>query len=133
MSFALTTEQFLMKKKDVTRRLGWYFLKPGTLLWGVEKGMGLKKGERIKRLGLIVVVSTRLEPIRAITREDVIREGFPDWSTADFVKFFCKHNGIKPGVQVNRIEFRYAGEEVSREMILNCRKARRVLATRKNL
>ena len=29
ISFSLTEEQFLNGSKDVTRRLGWLFLKPG--------------------------------------------------------------------------------------------------------
>ncbi len=108
MSFSLTPEQFLMKTKDVTRRLGWDFLRPGDELWGVRKSMGLKKGEKIERLGLIVVVSVRAERLDAITQADVVREGFPDWSPDSFVKFFMDHNRIKPATIVNRIEFKYA-------------------------
>ena len=40
--------------------------------------MGLRKGQRIVRLGLIEIVSTRAEPLNAITPDDVRREGFPD-------------------------------------------------------
>lgn len=107
MSFALTTEQFKNRTKDVTRRLGWDFLQPGDLLWGVKKAMGLKKGEKIERLGLIEVVSSTAEPLGAISQEDVVREGFPDWSPAQFVDFFVKKNRITPDTIVNRIEFRY--------------------------
>ena len=45
MSFALTTKQIEDETKDVTRRNGWWFLKPGDQIWAVEKCMGLKKGE----------------------------------------------------------------------------------------
>ena len=41
MSFMLTTEQVRNKTKTVTRRLGWWFLKPGEIVNAVEKGMGL--------------------------------------------------------------------------------------------
>lgn len=34
--------------------------------------MGLKKGEKVKQLGLIRILSTRWEPLNAITREDVV-------------------------------------------------------------
>ncbi len=107
MSFSLTTEQFKNRTKDVTRRLGWEFLKPGDLLWGVKKAMGLKKGEKVERLGLIEVISVRKEPLHDITQEDVIGEGFLGWTPAEFVESFCKENKIPPETVVNRIEFRY--------------------------
>ena len=107
ISFAMTTQQFRERTKDVTRRLGWWTLKPGTILCGVEKGMGLKKGEKVKRLGLIEVVSVRNEPIDHITQEDVQREGFPDWTTEQFVDFFCKAHKCQPHFHVRRIEFKY--------------------------
>ncbi len=50
MSFMLTTQQMQDRTKDVTRRVGWWFLKPGDVIMAVEKGMGLKKGEKIKRM-----------------------------------------------------------------------------------
>ena len=53
MSFALTTEQFLNRTKTVTRRKGWRFLKPGDVVMGCKKCMGLKPGEQLERLGLI--------------------------------------------------------------------------------
>jgi hypothetical protein len=46
MSFALTEQQILDGTKDVTRRLGWLFLKRGDLIRPVRKCMGLKRGER---------------------------------------------------------------------------------------
>jgi hypothetical protein len=78
MSFALTTEQFLDGSKTVTRRLGWRNLKPGELLVGVRKAMGLRKGERPEVLGLIRVRSNTSECLNQITAADVEREGFPD-------------------------------------------------------
>jgi hypothetical protein len=49
MSFMLTTEQVRNQTKDVTRRLKWLFLKSGDILNAVVKGIGLKKGETVKR------------------------------------------------------------------------------------
>lgn len=106
MSFALTTAQFLDGSKDVTRRLGWDFLRAGDHLWAVEKAMGLKKGDKVRRLGLIEVVSTRVERLDTITVEDVAREGFPDWTPKEFLAFFCRENRVDPKTIVNRIEFR---------------------------
>ncbi len=107
MSFALTTEQFKARTKTVTRRFGWWFLKPGDVVRGVEKAMGLKPGEKIKPLGMIRVCSTRSEPLDAITQDDVVREGFPNWTPEQFVSMLVEHYGVSPTAKVNRIEFEY--------------------------
>ncbi len=107
MSFSLTTPQFKARTKTVTRRCGWWFLKPGDVVCGVEKGRGLKKGETVKRLGMIRVVFARPEQLSAIDAADVAREGFPDRTPAQFVAMFCKHNQVEPSHMVNRIEFEY--------------------------
>jgi hypothetical protein len=107
MSFALTTRQMRRRTKSVTRRLGWWKLKAGELLCAVEKSQGLKKGEKVKRVSLIRVVSARNERLCDITQEDVVREGFPEMSPADFIAMFCQHHGIKPRHTVRRIEFSF--------------------------
>ena len=107
ISFAMTTAQVIAKQKTVTRRFGWDFIKPGDKLSGVKKAMGLKKGEKIERLCSIEVVSTGWEPLNAITQDDVIREGSPDWTPQDFVDFIVKHYKCAPDKPVNRIEFKY--------------------------
>lgn len=106
ISFAMTTEQFRRGEKDVTRRFGWWFLKPGDRLRVVEKTMGLKKGEKMVELGVIEVVSTRREPLDAIDKADCIREGFPHFEPADFVKMLVNHYKCFPWQECNRIEFR---------------------------
>lgn len=103
----MTTEQYLARTKTVTRRLGWYRIKIGEVLNGVEKGQGLKKGEKMVRLGQHRVLGARLEPLNAITQDDVVREGFPEMTPADFVKMFCEHHACPPDETVNRIEFEY--------------------------
>lgn len=110
MSFAMTTQQVRDKTKDVTRRFGWKFLKPGDVVRGVEKGMGLKKGEKIVQLGIIQIVSTRWESLDSITQEDVIREGFPEWTPQQFIQMMVDHYRILPYRVVNRIEFKYIEE-----------------------
>lgn len=109
MSFALTTEQIELQTKTVTRRQGWQNLKPGTLLQPVKKAMGLRRGEKVQRLGcLIEVVSVRWEPLNRITIDDVRAEGFPDWSRSEFVEFYQKANKLpQPWAPCNRIAFRY--------------------------
>lgn len=107
MSFSLTTPQFRAKTKTVTRRLGWAFLKPNDIVGAVEKGMGLKKGEKVKRLGIISITSIRREPLNAITQEDCELEGFPELTPKQFVEMFCRHNRCTPEQIVNRICFDY--------------------------
>lgn len=107
MSFSMTTPQFLDGTKDVTRRNGWWKLKAGDKVMAVEKAMGLKKGEKIKPLGMIEIVSVRLERLDEITQEDVVREGFPEMTRQEFCKFFMRgHNGVMLDSFINRIEFK---------------------------
>jgi hypothetical protein len=107
ISFALTTKQFRDRSKSVTRRLGWKNLKPGERVCGIVKGMGLKPGEKIERLGVIEVVSVSREELRVMTDADCAREGFPEMKAVEFVSMFCKHMGCDPSEIVTRIEFRY--------------------------
>lgn len=116
ISFFLTTPQFLDGTKDVTRRAGWARAKAGDILCAVEKGQGLGKGGKVKRLGLIRVKSARREPLRRIMDnlqygfEETAREGFPlghekNWPSV-FVDFFCRsHKGVTPDSLITRIEF----------------------------
>lgn len=107
ISFALTTAQFLDGSKDVTRRLGWEFLEPGDVLCAVKKCMGLRKGEKLQRLGYLVVTGVRREPLNKISMLDVVREGFPGWGRRRFIEFFCEgHKGCRPDTVITRIEFR---------------------------
>lgn len=107
MSFMLTKEQMYAGTKSVTRRIGWWFLKPGDVVMAVEKGMGLKKGEKVKKIYPIEVVSVRREPLISITADEVVREGFPDLTIWGFMTMFMKsHKGCEPDTVVNRIEFR---------------------------
>lgn len=107
MSFSMTTDQFRARTKTVTRRFGWWFLKPGDVVCGVEKAMGLKKGEKIKRLGMIRIVSTRTEPLDWITNAELDLEGMPDTSPREFVAWLCERYKVLPHKPVNRIEFEY--------------------------
>jgi hypothetical protein len=118
ISFFLTQEQIRNRTKTVTRRHGWRSLKPGTLLQGVLKSQGLKRGEKITKLAVIRVVGVRLEPLNKIITDfnyglkECAREGFGDypqlmWPTK-FVDFFCdSHRGCTPDTEVTRIEFEF--------------------------
>ena len=114
ISFALTTEQFKNRTKTVTRRLGWQDLKPGQLLNACVKCMGLKRGEKPEKLGLIEVVSVRFERLDKMIddpdygRHECVNEGFPQMSPIDFVVMFCDHHkGCSFYSVVTRIEFKY--------------------------
>lgn len=113
ISFSLTTPQFKARRKWVTRRTRWTKAKAGDVLMGVEKGMGLKKGEKVVRLGKILITDVRRERLDAMTLEPIydlaeaILEGFPDLSPAGFVRMFCKHNACTPETIITRIAFEY--------------------------
>ncbi|MCB2218011.1 MAG: hypothetical protein KQH59_18265 [Desulfobulbaceae bacterium] len=108
MSFALTTKQVREQTKTVTRRFGWWFVRPGDIVQPAEKCMGLKKGEKASLIGgPICIVSTRGEPLNAIDKADCIKEGFPEYEPADFVAMLCRHYRCPEDEPVNRIEFYY--------------------------
>lgn len=109
MSFSMTVDAMRERRKTVTRRLGWFELKPGTVLRAVEKAQGLRRGERARDIGLIRVVSVRTELLWSILdqgSDEVRREGF-DMEPSDFVAMFCAANGCKPWHVVSRIEFEH--------------------------
>ncbi len=119
MSFALTEQQVLQRTKSVTRRLGWLMLQPDHLVQPVRKGMGLRPGEKIVKLGPpIRIVSVRREPLRKMLEfpigygfDECRLEGFGDHPThgtpAGFVAMFCIANGCGIDAVVTRIEFTY--------------------------
>lgn len=109
MSFSLTTEQYRRRLKTETLRRGWKNLKPGDRFMGVEKAMGLKAGEKVKRLHASEVVSNVPTPmdLEHISPENVTAEGFPGMSPAGFLDFLRTHLGVKPGEVLNRITFRH--------------------------
>lgn len=112
ISFSMTTPQFIDGTKDVTRRMGWLNAKAGDELMAVEKAMGLGKGGKVKRLGMIRLTDVRREPLDRMAddlpygRREVDREGFPQMGINEFVMFFCNgHKGCKPQSVVTRLEF----------------------------
>lgn len=114
MSFFLTQHQVRDQSKTVTRRLGWDFLKPGDIVNACVKCQGLGKGGKIERICQIKIKSTRNELLcemsnreRGYGRFEVIHEGFPEKTAAQFVEMFCEHMNCGPRSIVNRIEFEY--------------------------
>ena len=108
ISFMLTTQQIIDETKTVTRRMGWLNAKVGDLLQGCEKCQGLGKGGKINKLKVIRLTSVRREPLKAITQDEVIREGFPDMTPDEFIAFFCKsHKRCDPYGLVTVLSFEY--------------------------
>ena len=108
ISFFHTAPQVRVRTKTVTRRLGWRSLTSGTLLRACVKTRGRKPGEPIEDLAVIRVVAVRVEPLSAITAEDVEREGYPGMTPEEFVARFCASMKTTPDAEVVRIEFAYA-------------------------
>jgi hypothetical protein len=106
------------RTKTVTRRLGWEFLKPGDQVRAVEKGQGLKKGEKMRQLAVISIIDVRREPLNRMLTDidygfaECRREGFADhprlrWPL-EFVSLFCaSHRPCESHFLVTRIEFEY--------------------------
>jgi hypothetical protein len=108
MSFSMTPDAIRNRTKTVTRRLGWWDLKPGTLLCAVEKSpRNLRKGEALERLATLRVVHVEREPLSWIDQDECRKEGFPDFSPSDFAAMFCDAMACTYEAEVNRIEFEY--------------------------
>ena len=113
MSFALTVEPMKRHEKSCTRRYGWDDIKVGELLQAVEKCQGLKKGEHVKKLAVIRVTAERWEPLTQMVefpeygKAEVILEGFPLMSPAEFVLMVARANKKEPYQMVHRIQFSY--------------------------
>ena len=112
-SFMHTHRQYQEGTKTVTRRLGWKFARMGDVVRGCRKCRGLKKGEWIEVLGHHRFINLRWEPLcRMIDdpeygAEEVIREGFPEMTPAEFVDFFCKTMKCKPSTIIHRMEYEH--------------------------
>lgn len=109
MSVSLTEDAVRERRKTVTRRLGWTFLKAGDRLTLCRKVMGRKAGEPLVRIVDVEVLRVNREPLISIYADpaDVDREGFAGWSPREFVAFFTEHMGGDPLMEVTRIEWRY--------------------------
>jgi len=109
MSFAMTTQAVKDRTKLITRRCGWSNLKPGDLLMAVDRSA---RGAKVPpvMLATLRVLSTRWEPLCAVTDEEVVKEGFSGLNREQFVAFFCKKMKCDAMTLVNRIEFEYVEE-----------------------
>jgi hypothetical protein len=116
ISFSLTTDQMLARTKTVTRRVGWTGKNaplPGMLLQPVRKAMGLRRGEKVEKLGApIRILNVRRESLGKMLRDAAYGaresrlEGF-DCGALEFVRRFCCTHDCEPEDMVTRIEFEY--------------------------
>ena len=121
MSVSLTEQAVVERRKTVTRRKGWRFLRPGDRLTLCRKVMGRKLGDPLVRLAEVEVVDVRREPLSAITSEDIEHEGVPAtvWASSDhqatccscrsacWAGWYARTMGGRADQQVTRIEWRY--------------------------
>lgn len=108
MSVSHTEAAVVARRKTVTRRLGWTFLRPGDHLTLCRKVMGRKPGEPLVRIAEVEVTSVTREALGSITPADVRREGFTEpWEPSDFVWFFAQTFRVPLNQIVTRIEWRY--------------------------
>lgn len=109
-SFMYTAEQMRDRSKDVTRRLGWKWAKPGMRVLAVSQCMGLRKGQTAEVFGVIEIVDVRRERLDEITQDDVRREGFPEMSCSEFQEMFVQHMKCEYDADVARVVFRHVTE-----------------------
>lgn len=123
MSVSLTEDAVRERRKTVTRRLGWTFLRPGDRLTLCRKVQGRKRKdgtvEPLVRLAEVEVVDKRRERLWDITDEDVVREGVHPFLFTErytdtgqptpqaWVAWFCEEMNVTPDTVVTRIEWRY--------------------------
>ena len=113
MSFALTTEAIVVRRKTVTRRPAhtWRTLKVGDRIVAVDKCMGLKPGQQARVLGVLRIVDVRVERLTDITQGECALEGFPEKSPEQFVMMIAGHYCLRAAevvaMYVRRIEFEY--------------------------
>lgn len=118
-AFSYTKRQMEDGSKDVTRRVKSTW-RVGERRAVIEKGMGLKKGERVTPLRddvtgkpiVIECVSIKREVLWKLLHDpdygarEVRREGFPDLTPLEFVEFFCRKAKCNRRKVVYRIEFK---------------------------
>lgn len=132
MSVSLTEDAVRDRRKTVTRRLGWKFLKPGDRLMLCRKVMGRRKGEPLERIAEVEVVDVRRERLWDITDDDIAREcvdpglftetyvdtGLP--TITAWVEWFCEEMDVRPDDEITRIEWRYLDPALSADLNLLC-------------
>ena len=120
MSVAMTTDAVIERRKTVTRRKGWVFLKSGDTLTLCRKVQGRKPGEPLERLAEVEVLHVDREHLSNVTffpdygEAEMEREGFPGLDPAEFIqRYFVDAQGFDPDDLVTRIQWRYLDSEAT--------------------
>jgi len=106
MSFYHTTTAVRNRTKTHTLRLGWKHLKPGQQIEAVVKARGVPIAQ-IEKMADIQIVSVTRRPLESITQQEVIDEGFPDWTPTQFVEWYCRKMKCQPSIVLGFIRFTY--------------------------
>ena len=120
MFFFHTQQQMYNRTKTVTRRSGWIFLKPNDVVNAYIESFRSYRAKRHRvpkptPICQIRIIRVTREPLNSITQADVVREGFPDWTPEQFIRFYCKSMKVSPTDEVTRIEFEYINKEASND------------------
>lgn len=118
MSCSLTVDAVRDRTKTVTRRhvATWTTLAAGDRLTLIEKGMGLKKGDRQVVLAEVEVVSVHVQALATIATDgEREREGLGHLTVPEFVDLWVKSHGYwhvtdrvdRLCLPTRRIEWRY--------------------------
>lgn len=115
MSCAITVDAVRARTKTETRRHvgSWRTLTAGDRLTLIEKGMGLKKGDRQVKLADVVVTGVRVEPLSAMTEEACTAEGFPGWTVERFAAMWLSSHGYIPRALPKKDQVKLAGNAVT--------------------
>lgn len=133
MSVSMTVVPVRSCLKTVTRRHvdTWRMTAAGDPLTLIEKGMGLPKGAKQVVVAEVEVVDVRVEPILAVTADEIRREGFDphELGPIEWATWWAVHHGysipIRPhtweprdpsdliDIECRRIEWRYLVDQES--------------------
>jgi hypothetical protein len=126
MSVSHTTQAVIERRKTVTRRLGWKFLKPGDRLTLCRKVQGRRRRdgtvEPLERLAEVEIANIAIMPLdlsfisypgdierEGVSVEEWDRYRYDPWAPLDlaWIKWFAATMGCEPATQITRIEWRY--------------------------
>ena len=108
MSVAFTEDAVRERRKTVTRRKGWLFLKPGDRLTLCRKVMGRKPGEPLVRIAEVEVIDVRRERLTHVDVDGELElEGCGHMGSTEFIQTYFEPQGIHALDNVTRIEWRY--------------------------
>lgn len=123
MSVAFTEQAVVERRKTVTRRKGWMFLKPGDTLTLCRKVQGRRRAdgtvEPLLRLTEVEVLAVSREPLATVAAPgELTAEGFPELEAdqpyegaCEFIARYFSPQGLGSwSDKVTRIEWRYLEE-----------------------